>query len=84
MVARSYLARSLSFARTRPRQFQSVLQDFQQILHEHLELRGKGDELFTRKFYQVEQWDQPLYAKLAKQYDFHVGIVSDLMLELKG
>lgn len=62
--------------------FGRVLQDFQEILHEHLEPRGKGDELVTRKFYWIEQWDPPLYAKLGAQYDFHVDIVSDLMLEL--
>src|SRR5690606_6398692 len=55
---------------------------FQEILHEHLEPRGNVDMLFTRKFYQIEQWDPPLYEKLAAQYDFHVDIVSDLMLEL--
>ncbi|MBL8656847.1 MAG: hypothetical protein JNJ92_05730 [Altererythrobacter sp.] len=62
--------------------FGRVLQDFQEVLHEHLEPRGKGEELFTRKFYKIEQWDPPLHAKLVTQYDFHVDIVSDLMLEL--
>lgn len=62
--------------------FGRVLQDFQEILHEHLEPCGEGDELSTRKFYRIDQWDPPLYAKLAAQYDFHVDIVSDLMLEL--
>jgi hypothetical protein len=62
--------------------FGRVLQDFQEVLHEHLDTRGKGEDLFTRKFYQIQQWDPPLYAKLAAQYDFHVDIVGDLMLEL--
>lgn len=62
--------------------FQRVLQDFQEVLHEHLEPRARGDTLFTDKFYKIEQWEPPLYAKLVAQYDFHVDIVSDLMLEL--
>ncbi len=62
--------------------FGRVLQDFQNLLHEHLEPHGKGGELVTRKFYRIQQWDPELYAKLVTQYDFHVDIVSDLMLEL--
>ncbi len=60
--------------------FRRVLKDFQEILHEHIERRD--DVLFTHKFYRIDRWDPPLYAKLAEQYDFHVDIVSDLMLEL--
>lgn len=62
--------------------FHRVLQDFQLIMHEHLEPHGTGDVLFTRKFYQIQQWDPPLYTKLVAQYEFHVDIVSDLMIEL--
>ena len=62
--------------------FARVLNDFQSGFHEHLEAGGGGDELYTRKFYQIEQWDPPLYSKLVVQYEFHVDIVCDLMLEL--
>lgn len=62
--------------------FSQVLQDFQEILHEHLEPFGDGNELITRRFYRIEQWNPRPYAKLVAQYEFHVDIVSDLMLEL--
>lgn len=62
--------------------FRQVLQDFQQILHKHLEARGNRDQISTRKFYQIEKWDPPLYSKLLAQYEFHVDIVCDLLLEL--
>lgn len=62
--------------------FRRVLEDFQEILHEHIEPHGAGAQLCTRKFYRITQWDQPLYSKLLAQYNFHVDIVSDLMLEL--
>ncbi|WP_299561874.1 hypothetical protein [uncultured Sulfitobacter sp.] len=59
-----------------------MLSDLQEVLHKHLEPRRNDGELTTRKFYQIEEWDPPLYSKLAAQYDFHVDIVSDLLLEL--
>ncbi len=64
------------------RNFARVLQDFHETLRSHLE-RGTGAPmLFTAKFYQIPEWDPPRYARLSKQYDFHVDLVSDLMLEL--
>lgn len=62
--------------------FQKVLQDFHEILRDHLDDSGSGNLLFTRKFYQIEEWDPPRYARLAAKYDFHVDLVCDLMLEL--
>lgn len=62
--------------------FRLVLQDFQEVLHKHLEPLGSEDIHCTRKFYQIDRWDPPVYEKLAAQYEFHVDIVSDLMLEL--
>lgn len=62
--------------------FQHVLQDFHETLREHLERTGRSDMLFTEKFYQLDDWDPPRYARLSREYEFHVDIVSDLMLEL--
>lgn len=62
--------------------FHRVLQDFQETLRSRLEDRSAREMLFTRKFYQIEDWDPPLYARLSAQYDFHVDLVSDLMVEL--
>jgi hypothetical protein len=61
--------------------FRSVLEDFHNLFSKHAERSGSGG-LFTRKFYQIDRWDEELYHRLAREYDFHVDLVSDLMLEL--
>lgn len=62
--------------------FSRVLQDFHETLRRHLERRQGSPIHFTEKFYQIKNWDPPRYTRLSSQYDFHVDIVSDLMLEL--
>jgi hypothetical protein len=61
--------------------FLVVLQDFQETFRTYTEKR-EGNDLVTRKFYQIDKWDEELYWKLARQYDYHVDLVQDLMLEL--
>jgi hypothetical protein len=62
--------------------FARVLQDFQETLRSRLEPSPRNSMLFTAKFYQIGNWDPPRYERLSRQYDFHVDLVSDLMLEL--
>ena len=63
--------------------FRRVLSDFYEQFHKHAEPVGTNNEvLMTRKFYQIPEWDEERYARLLKQYDFHVDLVEDLMLEL--
>lgn len=62
--------------------FRLVLQDFQERFREHAEPMGKSGILLTNKFYKIDEWNEDLYRKLAKQFDFHVALVNDLMLEL--
>lgn len=61
--------------------FFHVLQDFQEKFREHSEPHGEN-ELITRKFYKIEEWNEEKYNRLARRYDFHVDLVEDLMLEL--
>jgi hypothetical protein len=61
--------------------FLHVANDFYNCFHEHAEKRA-DDYLQTRKFYQIDQWDEKLYAKLASKFEHHVDLVQDLMLEL--
>jgi hypothetical protein len=61
--------------------FRRVLQDFQNRFHEHAEAFG-DDALITKKFYHIREWDEERYQRLSDQYDFHVDLVEDLMLEL--
>ena len=41
-----------------------------------------GERLMTRKFYKITEWGEERYRFLLRQYEYHVGLVSDLMLEL--
>ncbi len=60
--------------------FRRVLQDFRNTFHEHAE--KAEDILYTRKFYQIDEWNEEKYERLGKKYEFHVDLVQDLMLEL--
>jgi HNH endonuclease len=61
--------------------FRRILEDFQGCFRWHAEERKNGN-LVTRRFYQIEEWNEELYHKLLRQFEFHVDLVSDLMLEL--
>ena len=61
---------------------QMVLQDFHETLRSHLDYRYSSEMLFTEKFYKIDNWDPERYRKLADEYEFHVDLVCDLMLEL--
>jgi hypothetical protein len=61
-------------------EFRHVLSDFLKVFSEHLE--DNPDMLWTRKFYQIEEWNPSRYERLSREWDFHVDLVLDLMLEL--
>jgi hypothetical protein len=60
--------------------FRRILQDFQNTFHEYSE-KAEG-LLWTRKFYQIEEWDEDKYERLSRRYIFHVKLIQDLILEL--
>ncbi len=60
--------------------FRLVLEDFHNTFQRHTEL--VGSELRTRKFYRDALGDQPREDRLLAQYEHHVDLVQDLMLEL--
>ena len=60
--------------------FRRVLQDFQNVFHEYSE--ETPEIYYTRKFYQISEWNEEKYERLGKRYEFHVDLVEDLMLEL--
>jgi len=63
--------------------FRQVLADFLEVFHEHAgDLWSDGEMLITKKFYKIPEWNPPLYHRLTRQFDFHVDLVQDLMLEL--
>ena len=60
--------------------FRRVLQDFQNTFHRYSE--KTNDIYWTRKFYQIREWDEEKYESLSREYLFHVKLVEDLILEL--
>lgn len=62
--------------------FKVVLDDLQETFRTHSAEWGKGVWLITEKFYQIREWDEERYRRLANEYDAHVDLVQDLMCEL--
>jgi hypothetical protein len=62
--------------------FRRILNDFHECFLKHAEVTGASGWLITRKFYKIREWDEEQYARLSKEYEFHVDLVEDLMLEL--
>jgi HNH endonuclease len=62
--------------------FRRVLEDFHETFRENAKLVGNSTILQTQKFYKISEWDPERYARLGRQYEFHVDLVQDLMLEL--
>ena len=61
--------------------FRLVLEGFQETFRKHAE-EVAGNELRTRQFYKIPEWDEERYELLSKRFDFHVDLVDDLMTEL--
>jgi hypothetical protein len=64
--------------------FRLVLQDFQLTFHEHCDSASEERSfLETCKFYKSDKWlPQEEYGRGLDQYEFHVDLLQDLMLEL--
>ena len=60
--------------------FRYVLNDLYNIFNEHCQKRGEMYQ--TEKFYKNDRWDSKQYDKLSKEFDYHVDLVQDLILEL--
>lgn len=60
--------------------FLLVLQDFIQVFHKHSE--RQDDRFYTGKFYKVRSVKREAYHELLEEYNFHIDLVQDLMLEL--
>lgn len=67
----------------------NILNDLLKVFDEYAETEAEitSDEeeykiIHTRKFYQIDRWDTKLYHKLLDQYEYHVDLVQDLVLEL--
>ena len=60
--------------------FRCIMSDFQETFRRHAEVQGNVK--VTNKFYQINQWDKEQYENLAEEYDQHVDLTQDLLLEL--
>lgn len=72
--------RKLPLLERRFQNFMNVLEDFLSVFHRHSDQTPDG--VITRRFYKIEQWDPELYHRLAGEYDEHVRLLEDLLLEL--
>ncbi|TAA25835.1 HNH endonuclease [Pseudoxanthomonas winnipegensis] len=61
--------------------FRMVTEDFCATFSEHAVSR-KETSLQTEKFYKISEWDHERYTRLSLEFDYHVKLVCDLMLEL--
>lgn len=60
--------------------FREVLEALQNLFLEHG--NEKNGTIWTNKFYKIREWDEPRYFGLLRDYEYHVDLVQDLMLEL--
>lgn len=61
--------------------FKNVMNDLLKVFDEHAENVGEN-EIWTRKFYKIPEWDTDKYDRLLEKYRYHVNLVTDLTLEL--
>jgi hypothetical protein len=62
--------------------FRRVLSDFQERFREHADETRGGGSFTTRRFYKIDEYNEERYSRLLKEFEFHVDLVEDLMLEL--
>lgn len=63
--------------------FENVLCDFQETFRKHAQLpNSTADQLLTKKFYRIDEWNKEKYWQLMNRFNYHVDLVQDLMLEL--
>ncbi|TVX91831.1 HNH endonuclease [Paenibacillus agilis] len=60
--------------------FTIILNDFFGVFHKHSERRG--EYYYTERFYNVRDGDEEKYHGLLCEYNFHVDLLQDLLLEL--
>lgn len=64
--------------------FRLVLDDLHELFRSRAQAvhYSSGAVLITAKFYEITEWDPPRYHKLLQEYNFHVDLIGDLVLEL--
>jgi hypothetical protein len=62
--------------------FRQVLEALHSTMREHLVPIHGGVTLITERFYQLPEWDPPLYSERLRAFEAHVDKVHDLMREL--
>lgn len=66
-----------------------ALENFRMVLNDLLlEFRRRkareeqGGFVVTEQFYKIREWDEVMYGRLLKQFEFHVDLIHDLTFEL--
>jgi len=60
--------------------FKSILNDLLRVFRCYFV--PSGNMLWTERFYKITEWDPDRYHYLLDKYNFHVGLVEDLLFEL--
>lgn len=74
--------KSFSFLELSFKNFLHVLNDFIFLFESRRESKISGPYIFTEKFYKIDRYDQSLYFRLVNEYEYHVDLIQDLVLEL--
>lgn len=77
-------------SRPYPGQFpelEDALRNFYLVLHDLLEIflkhaKPKDDRLVADRFYKLDKWDEDLHRRLIKEYEDHISLLKELVLEL--
>jgi len=62
--------------------FKNVLNDLLNVFNQYSEKNKYTEEIWTRKFYQIDEWNPERYKNLHESYIYHINLVQDLTLEL--
>lgn len=62
--------------------FKNVLNDLILVFDKYAVDDSTEEEIWTKKFYQIEEWNPERYQKLADKHDFHTELIADFTYEL--
>lgn len=60
--------------------FRKVLEDLLRVFHEYSE--EKRNSYVTERFYKIKEWDPKRYQMLLREFEYHIALVQDFVLEL--
>ena len=62
--------------------FKNILDDLLNVFDKYRENERDDEEIWTRRFYKIDEWNPEKYELLYNKYMYHVKLVQDITLEL--